>query len=91
MSSEPDDAKNGTPGNVAEKILAIVRAKIPGPISLDSTFDSLGLDSLAMAEVVFDIENTFQIRTDERLLNLRTIREVADYVASKLQPSRTRP
>ena len=90
MSSERDDA-TWNPGTVAEKILAIVRAKVPGPISLDSTFDSLGLDSLAMAEVVFEIENAFQIRTDERLLNLRTIRQVADYVLEKVQPSRTRP
>jgi acyl carrier protein len=88
MSSNADDAAGWNSDTIAEKVLAIVRAKTPGPVSQESTFDSLGLDSLAMAEVVFEIENTFQIRTDERLLNLRTIREVVDYVADKVKKGR---
>ena len=85
MSSDSEDAAVGNSRQVAEKVLTIVRAKTSGPVTLEATFDSLGLDSLAMAEVVFEIEAAFQIRTDERLLNLRSIGEVVEYVANKVK------
>lgn len=90
MSSHADDAATRNSDQVAEKVLTIVRAKTPGPVTPEATFDSLGLDSLAMAEVVFEIESAFQIRTDERLLNLRSIQEVTDYVADEVKKVRTR-
>lgn len=65
---------------VADKVLAIVRSKTRSPVTLDSTFDALGLDSLAMAEMVFELETTFKIRTDDRLLEVRNLRQVVEYV-----------
>ncbi len=66
----------------AEKVICIMRTKTTFPVSLDSSFDSLGLDSLAMAEVVFEIENAFGIQTDDRILNVRSIRQVIDLIVN---------
>lgn len=68
--------------SATERVLAIVRTKTTSPVSLDSTFDALGLDSLAMAEVIFEIENALGIRTDDRILDVRTMRQVVELVVS---------
>lgn len=65
---------------ITEQVIAIVRTKTPHPVTADSTLDSVGLDSLAMAEIIFEIEAQFKIRADERLLDLRSFREVIKYV-----------
>ena len=70
---------------VAERIVEIVRAKSEQPVTLQSTFDELGIDSLAMAEVIFEIELAFKIRADDHLLDLRNLREVIDYVNRTLK------
>jgi acyl carrier protein len=67
-------------------VRSIVASKTTGPVSTDSTFDSLGLDSLAMAEVVFEIESAFRIHADaERLLDMRSIGEVSTYVVQEVK------
>jgi acyl carrier protein len=55
----------------------------------DSSFDSLGLDSLAMAEVIFEIETAFRIQADDRLLDLRSISEVSSFVVQELKKEQT--
>jgi acyl carrier protein len=85
MSSESEAARDWNAESIAGKVRAIVAAKTVGPVLPDSTFDSLGLDSLAMAEVIFEIETAFRIHADERLLDLRSIAEVSDYVAQQVK------
>ncbi len=75
---------------VAEKILAIVRPKTSFPVTTENSFDSLGLDSLAMAEVVFEIENAFNIRTDDRILDVRTVGQVITFVEKTLRDPKCR-
>lgn len=65
---------------IEEKVIAIVQKKAPMPVSIDDDLDSVGLDSLAMAELVFEIESSFSIRTDDRLLEMKTLRDVVTYV-----------
>jgi acyl carrier protein len=87
MSSETtEEAWNADP--VAQKIIAIVNAKSYTPVTLDSTFESLGLDSLSMAEVIFEVESAFNIRTNERILDLHNLREVVDYVRYEVDQRR---
>ena len=93
MPNDFEDARLGTAETIAEKVRAIVAAKTNFPVTADSTFDSLGLDSLAMAEVIFEIESAFRIHADERLLDLRSIGDVAAFVVqevSREQAARTR-
>jgi acyl carrier protein len=85
MSSHFEDAKPWTAESIANKIREIVATKTPTPVAPESTFDSLGLDSLAMAEVVFEIESAFRIHADERLLDMRSIGEVIAYVAQEVK------
>lgn len=70
---------------IAQKLMAIVRSKTSAPVALDSTFDSLGLDSLAMAELVFEVEAAFQVRSDDRLLDSHTLADVVRYLQSKIE------
>jgi len=88
MSSDSDNARTWDAAAIAERVRTIVAAKTSGPVSPDATFDELGLDSLAMAEVVFEIETAFKIHTDDRLLDLHSVGQVADYIAQKLKQDR---
>jgi acyl carrier protein len=84
MSSDFQDAR-WTSQAIADKVREIVAAKTNCPVTTDSTFDSLGLDSLAMAEVVFEIESAFHIHADERLLDMRSLSEVTTYVSQEMR------
>jgi len=90
MSRQAADTTQRDNQAVAEKVLAIVRTKAYSPVSLDSTFDSLGLDSLAMAEMVFEIEKTFDFRADDGLLDVRDLRQVVEYVVMKIDSTQRR-
>lgn len=50
--------------DVAQKIIAIIAEQAvldPGQVSLDSTLEDLGIDSLGLVEAVFAIEEAFDI------------------------------
>lgn len=50
--------------DVADKIIAIIAEQAmlePSDVTLDSSPEALGLDSLGMVEIVFAIEETFDI------------------------------
>lgn len=50
--------------NVADKVIAIIAEQAmlePREISLDSTLESLGVDSLGLVETVFAIEEIFDV------------------------------
>ena len=53
-------------------------------IKPDSTFESLGLDSLDVVEIVMDLENELGIELDFEGQNITTFQEMADFVESKL-------
>lgn len=53
-----------TDDDVAQKIIGIIAEQAmldPGDIRLDATPESLGLDSLGLVEIVFAIEETFDV------------------------------
>jgi acyl carrier protein len=89
MSSDFGDVRHWTTESIATKVREIVATKTPALVAAESTFDSLGLDSLAMAEVVFEIESTFRIHADERLLDMRSLGEVVAYVVQELKKEQT--
>lgn len=50
--------------NVQDKVIEIVAEQAvlePGDVSLDSTLDDLGIDSLGLVESIFAIEEEFDI------------------------------
>ena len=50
----------------------------------DSTFESLGIDSLDVVEIVMDLESELGIELDFEDQNIATFQELADFVESKL-------
>lgn len=62
-----------------------VRPKLSDELSL------LNFDSLAMAETAHDIEQTLQVRLDDRLLDQRTVGELINYVREIHQAQAVKP
>jgi acyl carrier protein len=51
----------------------------PSAITLDSTLDSLGVDSLDAADLLFTFEDTFHIVIpDEAAQNMKNVRQIVD-------------
>ena len=51
-------------GTVAEKVIAIIAEQAvldPADVGMDSTLESLGIDSLGLVESIFAIEEAFDI------------------------------
>ena len=71
---------------IAERCIAIVaKAKTPplDDVTLDSSFDALGLDSLDKINISFEVEDVFAIQIpDDSMSSLRTVRDMVDGVKS---------
>lgn len=77
---------------VTEKVttaLAEYLKRDPGTIRLDYHLrDDLGLDSMAVIELVYRIEETFNLQIpDEDLAGLTSVQHVVDYIEGRLEPS----
>ena len=53
-------------------------------ITPDSTFESLGIDSLDVVEMVMDLESELGIELEMEDQKITTFQELADFVESKL-------
>ncbi len=66
------------------KVVAIVAAIIkidPSTITADSTFDSLGADSLDMLEIIMKLEETFGIEiSDEQAEQIKTVGQAVEAI-----------
>ena len=63
---------------IMEENLSIEREEI----KLDSTFQSLGIDSLDTFQLIIEIEEEFGIEV-ESPENMKTIKDVVDYIEEK--------
>ena len=53
-------------------------------ITPDSTFESLGIDSLDVVEMIMDLETELGIELDLEDQKIATFQELADFIDSKL-------
>ena len=53
-------------------------------ISPDSTFESLGIDSLDIVEMIMDLESELGIELEMEDQKIATFQELADFIESKL-------
>lgn len=73
-------------------ILAMVREHLPKPSDAPITdgqklIEDLGYDSLAVAEVVFAIEDTFGLRIEtSEIMQISTVGSLKEFIAKKLGP-----
>lgn len=67
---------------VYEKICEIIADKMDidaSDISMDSSFESLKIDSLDMVEIVMDIEEEFDVSIEEAE-NLKTVADLVNFI-----------
>ncbi len=53
-------------------------------ITPDSTFESLGIDSLDIVEMIMDLESELGIELDLEDQKIATFRELADFIESRI-------
>ena len=53
-------------------------------ITRDSTFDSLGIDSLDIVEMIMDLESELGVELEMEDQKITTFGELADFIESKL-------
>ena len=56
----------------------------PDEITPSSTFESLGIDSLDIVEMIMDLESELGIELDMEDQKITTFQELADFIDSKL-------
>ena len=56
----------------------------PDEITPESTFESLGLDSLDIVEMIMDLETELGVELDMEDQKISTFQELADFIESKL-------
>ena len=66
--------------NYATKQLELDAAQI----TTDSPFESLGIDSLDVVEMIMDLETELGVELEMEDQNLTTFQELADFIESKL-------
>jgi acyl carrier protein len=56
-------------------------AKIVGSKpDLEDSLAMIGIDSVAMAELTFDLEKRFAIKIDDEILDVETVRQLVQYL-----------
>ncbi len=56
----------------------------PEEITPDSTFESLGIDSLDVVEMIMDLEEDLGVELEMEDQKITTFQELADFIESKL-------
>ena len=56
----------------------------PSEITPESTFESLGIDSLDIVEMIMDLESELGIELDLEDQKIATFRELADFIEAKV-------
>lgn len=56
----------------------------PAEITPESTFESLGIDSLDIVEMVMDLESQLGVELDMEDQKITTFQELADFIEAKL-------
>ena len=70
-----------------EKLVAYASKQLEidiNDITPDSTFESLGIDSLDVVEMIMDLESELGIELDMEDQKIATFQELADFIDSKL-------
>jgi acyl carrier protein len=63
------------------RIIAETQRKDPSQVTVDSSFEELGIDSMDGVNIVFALENEFNINVpDEEVKNIRSVRDMVDGV-----------
>ena len=70
-----------------EKLVSYACAQLeldPSEISPESTFESLGIDSLDIVEMIMDLESELGVELDLEEQKISTFGELAEFIDSKI-------
>ena len=74
--------------SILARLLELFRNKFGPNAQPDAHFATLDVDSLALAEISLLVEKEFQVRLTERVLEVNSIRELAQLVTElRLSPA----
>ena len=84
-SKAPSEKESGEQGmeNIEETQVQVIDylAKIVGSKPhLDDSLAMIGIDSVAMAELTFDLEKRFSIKIDDEILDVQTVGQLVQYL-----------
>jgi acyl carrier protein len=68
---------------VEETVIEYLRKNVGGNPRLSDQLSLVGVDSVGMAELTFELEKRFSIRIGDDVLDLQTIGELVDYIRER--------
>ncbi|MFM8442155.1 MAG: acyl carrier protein [Methylococcus sp.] len=82
--------QTGPATELAERVIAVIRKSAEKPeenITLDTTFEELGLDSVDAVTMTFAIEDEFGIEiADQGFIGLKSIRQIVEMLEKIMPP-----
>lgn len=69
--------------NIEEVLLSKLAEKFGGSPQLNDSLALIGVDSVGMAELTFEIEKLFSIHVDDAVLDVETVQELAEYIRAR--------
>src|ERR1700749_4550670 len=86
---------DSTPDELTQRVLRIIaetQRKEPAQVTIDSSFEELGIDSMDGVNIVFALENEFDINVpDEEVKNIRSVRGMVEGVRTLIQQRNLKP
>ena len=84
MPDELNPAASGGNDELTTRVLKIIaetQRKDPAQVTIDSGFEELGIDSMDGVNIIFALENEFNINVpDEEVKNIRSVRDMVEGV-----------
>lgn len=66
-----------------DEIVRALSVELGKEVRATDSLDSLGIDSLRMAQLAGDLERRFGFSVDEELLDVETVNDLVEYVQSR--------
>ena len=77
----PDEMSGSELTERVLRIIAETQRKDRAQVTIDSTFEELGIDSMDGVNIIFALENEFNINVpDEEVKNIRSVRDMVEGV-----------
>lgn len=65
---------------IEDSLLEQLAQKFGGRPKLNDSLALIGVDSVGMAELTFEIEKSYGFRVDDEILDVDTVQELANYI-----------
>lgn len=72
---------------IEQEIVDYLRKAVGGNPRISDSLAVIGIDSVGMAELTFELEKRFSIRVDDDVLDLETVADLASYVRQRQKPT----